>query len=113
MHEMSIAQSLIDIVQEEMHRHGAVRLRRVRLRIGELSAVVPASLAFCFDVIVEGTPMQGAELEMEQVPLEARCRDCQAEFRVEAFVFECPACAGANTEIIAGRDLSIVDMEVE
>ena len=57
MHEMSIAQSLIEIIEEEMKKHDAKYLRSVRLNIGQLSAVVPESLSFCFEVITSDTPL--------------------------------------------------------
>lgn len=113
MHEMSIAQGLIDILREEMRRHRATRLRRVRLRLGELSAVVPEALSFCFSVITEGTEMEGAELVMDQVPLEGRCKACGETFRVLNYTFQCPKCDGQSVEVLGGRDLSVVEMEVD
>lgn len=113
MHEMSIAQGLIDILREEMTKHRAERLRRVKVRIGELSGVVPEALSFCFGVIVEGTPMEGAALELERVPLEGRCRACGERFRIRNYAFQCPECGDGSIEIVSGRDLSIVEMEVD
>ncbi|RLC25960.1 MAG: hydrogenase maturation nickel metallochaperone HypA [Deltaproteobacteria bacterium] len=113
MHEMSIAQSLIDIIREEMARHNACRLRSVRLRIGRLSAIVPESLSFCFEIITTGTDLEGAKLLMDLVPLRGRCRQCGREFEIEEYAFECPLCGGPDIETTAGRELSIVDMEVD
>ncbi|VBB43866.1 putative hydrogenase nickel incorporation protein HypA 2 [uncultured Desulfatiglans sp.] len=113
MHEMSIAQGLIDILHEEMSKYRAERLRRVKVRIGELSGVVPEALSFCFNVIVEGTELDGARLELERVPLEGRCRACGACFRIRNYAFQCPECGDASIEIVSGRELSIVEMEVD
>ena len=60
MHEMSIAQSLIDVLREEMLKHNARTLRAVRLHIGQMSAVVPDALSFCFQVITDGTELEEA-----------------------------------------------------
>jgi len=113
MHEMSIAQSLIDILKEEMTRHGATVLRSVRLRIGQLSAVVPESLSFCFEVITSGTDMEGAKLLMDVIPLKATCLECHKDFEIESYRFSCPYCSSPNIETTSGHDLSIVEMEVE
>lgn len=113
MHEMSIAQSLIDILKEEMVKHDAKTLRSVRLHIGQLSAIVPESLSFCFEVVTSGTEMEGAKLIMETIPLEGRCRKCERSFEIEDYRFVCPHCSSADIETIAGQDLSIVEMEVD
>ncbi len=113
MHEMSIAQSLIEIIEEEMRKHDAKFLRAVRLKIGQLSAVVPESLSFCFDVITAGTPLEGAELIMEIVPLKGVCRTCGQTFDIENYAFSCPECRSTGIETVSGQDLSIVEMEVD
>jgi hydrogenase nickel incorporation protein HypA/HybF len=113
MHEMSIAQSLIDILQEEMTRHQATVLKSVRLNVGELSAIVPESLSFCFEVATKDTHMEGAQLIMDVIPLRGACRDCQHEFDIKDYAFECPKCKGTNIDTLSGQDLSIVEMEVE
>lgn len=113
MHEMSIAQSLIEIVREEMARHEVQRLRSVRLRIGQMSAIVPESLSFCFEVLTGGTELEGATLVMDVIPLTGVCRGCGTEFRVEEYTFLCPCCGGTDIEAVAGQDLSIVEMEVD
>ncbi|MFH1487700.1 MAG: hydrogenase maturation nickel metallochaperone HypA [Pseudomonadota bacterium] len=113
MHEMSIAQSLVDILREEMEKNGARTLRSVRLSIGRLSAVVPDSLEFCFTVMTAETELEGATLIMDMVPLRGACHDCNKTFEIEDYAFLCPSCGGTNIETIAGQDLSIVEMEVD
>lgn len=113
MHEMSIAQSLIEIIREEMDKHDAKVLRSVHLNIGQMSAVVPDSLSFCFEVIVAGTELEGARLIMDLVPLEGFCRECDDTFQIENYVFACPACGSTEIDVIGGQDLSIVEMEVD
>lgn len=113
MHEMSIAQSLVEIIKEEMERHDAKVLRSVRLHIGQLSAVVPESLSFCFDVITSGSEMEGAELVMEMIPLSGSCKKCGQTFAIENYVFLCPHCGSTDIETTAGQGLSIVELEVD
>ncbi|MFH1350077.1 MAG: hydrogenase maturation nickel metallochaperone HypA [Pseudomonadota bacterium] len=113
MHEMSIAQSLIDIIREEMVKHDAKAIRSVRLSIGQMTAIVPDSLSFCFEVITAGTELEGAKLIMEIVPLRGYCHSCDSEFEIKDYAFACPSCGSTEIKTIAGQDLSIVEMEVD
>ncbi|MEV0065768.1 MULTISPECIES: hydrogenase maturation nickel metallochaperone HypA [unclassified Amycolatopsis] len=108
MHEMSITQSVVDAI---VSRLGSQAVRSVRLEIGRLSGVVPDSVRFCFDVVCEGTSLQGAELEIDEPPGRAACRDCGAEFGIDDPILLC-ACGSANVEVLAGRQLRIKSVEV-
>jgi hydrogenase nickel incorporation protein HypA/HybF len=110
---MSIAQSLLDIIKEEMQKHDARSLKAVRLNVGQLTAVVPEALTFCFEVITSGTALEGAQLLMDIVPLKGYCPDCDREFIIKDYTFICPACRGRQIETIGGQDLSIVEIEVD
>jgi hydrogenase nickel incorporation protein HypA/HybF len=112
MHEMSIAQSLLEIIREEMAQHDAKVLKSVRLHIGQLSAIVPDSLSFCFEVMTSGTELEGAKLIMEIIPLRGFCKGCSQEFEIRDYAFECPHCGSREIDTISGQDLSIVEMEV-
>ena len=89
MHEMSIAQSLVDIFREEMAKADAKSLKSVRLNIGQMSAIVPEALSFGFEVITAGTELEGAELKMEIIPLTGYCRTCKKDFTIKEYVFVC------------------------
>jgi hydrogenase nickel incorporation protein HypA/HybF len=112
MHEMSIAQSLLGIIKEEMAKADATVLKSVRLHIGQLSAVVPRSLSFCFEVMTSGTELEGAKLIMEIIPLMGVCKACNQEFEIRDYAFECPRCSSREIKPISGQELSIVEMEV-
>jgi hydrogenase nickel incorporation protein HypA/HybF len=113
MHELAIAQNIFEIVQQSVPEEKAAAVRSVRIRVGQLSGVVPDSLDFCFNVIIGETKMQKASLAIEQVPTVSRCRDCLHRFFVEDFVFSCPACRSANLELISGKELEVVEIELE
>ena len=113
MHEMSIAMSMIEIVREEMQKCDAKALRSVRLNIGQLSAVVPDALSFCFEVITKGTEMEGARLMMDIIPLRGYCSTCEKEFEIKDYVFACPLCGTKEIETLSGQELAIVEIEVE
>ena len=113
MHEMSIVQSLIQVINEEMLKHDAKTLRSVRLNVGQMTAVVPEALSFCFEVITAGTELEGTRLIMDVIPLEGFCRECEKKFKIQDYTFVCPSCESTEIKTIAGQDLSIVEMEVE
>ncbi len=113
VHEMGIAmqvmQIAIDAIPAEMED---VRVERVNLKVGKLAAVVPESLRFCFGVITPDTPLAGAELAIEEVPVTAACTDCDHFWTVTGPVFKCPSCGGGAVEIHSGQELSVVSIEI-
>jgi hydrogenase nickel incorporation protein HypA/HybF len=112
MHELGIAQSIYDIVQQSVPEELAPDVRKVRIRVGQFAGVVPDSLEFCFSVIVGETKMKQAILCIEQPPLMSECRECKHRFQIEEYNFRCPSCGSANLELISGKELEIVDIEV-
>jgi hydrogenase nickel incorporation protein HypA/HybF len=110
---MSIAQSILDLVQEEAAKAGLKRVEEVRLRIGEMSGVVPDSLSFCWSLMTgedtEG-PSRGAALTYDLIPVSARCRECENNFEVENYAFACPNCGSAEIVVLEGRDLTIASI---
>lgn len=108
LHEMAITQSVVHAVCDRM---GDAQVRRICLEIGTLSGVVADSVRFCFDLITEGTPLEGASLEIIQPTGRARCRDCGAEFALNDLLVLCE-CGSANRELLAGEELKIREVEV-
>ena len=113
IHELSIAQSLLAIVQDESKKHGVSRVTRVHVRIGTLSAIVPEALSFSFEVISERTVAEGAALDIEVVSARGRCDDCNIDFKIDTSLFLCPQCGGIASEIISGKELEITHIEAE
>lgn len=114
MHELSIAQSLLDIVVQEAERHGVKRVIRVGVRVGAFSAVVPSALTFSFNLIKENTVAAEAELAIEEVPLEGRCQDCgHAVKNMDSPIVDCPACGSNKIELTQGRELTIAYIETD
>ncbi len=111
MHELSIALAVVAQVEEAARAHGARRVGSLRVRIGELSGVVPDALAFSFDLASDGTLLEGAELITETVPARARCPVCERETAVGVPpALWCPACGQPLTELLTGRELDIGDV---
>ena len=113
MHELSIAQNIVEIVRQYVAADALTGVRSVRLRVGRLSGVVPDSLEFSFSAIVAGTPLESSRLDIEHVPTRCRCVACTKDFEASDFVFLCPVCGGADVEVISGSDLQVVDIELE
>lgn len=112
MHELGIAQSILDITREHLppEGHGAVEV--VRVRVGRMAGVVVESLVFCFEALVAGTPLEGARLEVEEVPVRLRCRGCGKELVTPTLVLTCPACGSPETTLLSGTELQMVEIEL-
>ncbi|MBI2471286.1 MAG: hydrogenase maturation nickel metallochaperone HypA [Planctomycetes bacterium] len=114
MHELSIVTSMISIVRENMVRHGAGRLNKIKIRVGEMSAVEPEALRFCFEACAGGTDMEGVILDIEEVPVMGQCLNCKKEFQLTLYLdSRCPVCGGEAGGYVSGSELDIVSMEVE
>ena len=110
MHELSIAEAVIAIVE----RHAAGRrVHRVELKVGYLRQVVPSALEFAFEVLTDGTVLEGAELSIEHVPARARCRSCRARTTMTAFPLQCDSCGGMDLELEAGEELLVDALELD
>jgi hydrogenase nickel incorporation protein HypA/HybF len=89
-----------------------VKIDRVNLKVGKLAAIVPESLKFCFDIVAKDTPISGAKLVIEEVPVVAACNDCGAEWTITGPVFTCIKCKSGSIRILSGRELDIVSIEI-
>ncbi|MGH3638767.1 MAG: hydrogenase maturation nickel metallochaperone HypA [Mycobacterium sp.] len=108
MHEMALTQSVVEAVCE--HAAGR-RVHSVKVEVGALCAVVPDAMTFCFDLATQGTVAVGARLDLDIRPGAARCRSCDANFELTDLILLCP-CGSADVEVLTGRDLKILSMEV-
>jgi hydrogenase nickel incorporation protein HypA/HybF len=113
MHELGIAQSVLEAVQAEAAKHEGAKAAKVGLRIGELAAIDPEALRFAFEALTRETDLEGMEVEIEMCPRRHRCSDCAAEFNVKDFVFECPQCGANRNECISGEELELAYVELE
>ena len=109
MHELAITECVVRTVCEAVGT--TARVARVRLAIGKLSGVVPDAVSFCFDVCAAGTPLEGACLEVEEVPARVRCRTCRAEELLDDNIPLC-RCGSADLDVLAGQELKIREVEV-
>jgi hydrogenase nickel incorporation protein HypA/HybF len=108
MHELAITESLVDAV---IARLPDKRVTCVRLEIGALSGVVADSVRFCFDIVTEGTNLEGATLEISQPPAMCHCRICGGDFEPDGPIALC-TCGSAEVTVLAGQDLKISSVRV-
>lgn len=113
MHELSITQSMLNLVLEQAEKAKAKRVGKIRLVIGEMTGVVSECVQFYFDFLSKGTPAEGAALAIKAVPTQAKCRECGKVFELEEFDWTCPNCRGNNIEILSGKELFVESIEVE
>jgi hydrogenase nickel incorporation protein HypA/HybF len=110
VHELSIA----DAVRAIAERHADGRsVQAVDLRVGHLRQVVPSSLEFAWELVTQGTPLDGAELRIEYVHATARCRACAAESELQAFPARCGACGSPDVDVEGGDELLVDALEIE
>jgi hydrogenase nickel incorporation protein HypA/HybF len=109
MHELSITQNIVAIVAE--HAKG-MKVQRVLLEIGKLSAIMPDAIKFCFDVCTQGTVLEGATLEIWEIPGLAKCQKCGAQIPLEKPFGVCE-CGSTQLNLIAGQELKIKEIELE
>jgi hydrogenase nickel incorporation protein HypA/HybF len=114
MHELSIALSILDLAAEEAERQGGGCVAAIHLRLGPLSGVVKEALRSAYDLAREGTVLEKAELVIEDVGLMAYCPACAAQ-RVppSAQQLYCPVCGTPTPEIVRGRELEVIALEIE
>ncbi len=113
MHEMGIAMEIVEIaissIPDDIKN---ARVERVNLKVGKMSAIVVESLRFCFEIVAKDTLLSGAKLNVEEIPVVVRCRECNFEWTVNEPVFTCRECKSGLIDIVSGRELDITSIEV-
>jgi hydrogenase nickel incorporation protein HypA/HybF len=113
MHEMGIANSILHAVRTEIARFPECQPQKIGVRIGELAAVDPDSLQFCFDVLKQEAGFGGLQLEIQFCRQRHRCDDCKGEFDVQDYDLHCPQCGQPTTLCVSGDELQLAYLEVE
>lgn len=107
MHEIGIARKIIEIVLAETGGRSGAPVTEIGVRVGDLSGVDPEALAFTFTVAARGTPLDGAVLSIERVPVRGKCKSCGHRFLIEQWKFICPSCDRRDIAVIEGEELEI------
>jgi hydrogenase nickel incorporation protein HypA/HybF len=113
MHELSIAQNILDIASEQVKDLQFNRIISFKVKIGELAAVDPSSLLFSFDILKNDTVFKNTLLDIEEIPLRGYCDDCKTESKIDNFLFICGNCESTNIKLISGEELTLSEIEIE
>ncbi len=113
MHELSIAQELMEIIESEQRARGFERVISVQLQFGALSCVNPDALTFSFEVISKDNLADGAILQIDIEPMQYLCRKCDYSFSGSEEFITCPKCGSGDIVINANHQMEIISMEVE
>ena len=113
MHELSLAQNIVDIVKEYAEKEKAIKVNKVILEVGTISGVEKDALEFCFPIVAKDTIVSEAELIIEEIHVAANCKICNKTTDIDRVLFICKECNGRDYEIIRGKELSIKQIVVE
>ena len=113
MHELSITQSMLEIVLKQAEQAHAKKVTNINLVIGEMTGVVSDSVQFYLDFLTKNTIAEGATVSVTRVPSQAKCRNCNQRFELAEFNWTCPYCQGNIIDVISGKELIVESIEVE
>lgn len=113
MHELAITEGIIRAAVPEAEKHGAKRILEIRLKIGELSGVLPECIQYYFDIASRGTIAEHARLVVEKIPASIACPDCGYEGQVDRRKIRCPGCGGVNFRLTGGKEYFVDSLEAE
>lgn len=113
MHELYIAQNLLETAEKAAREHKAGKIKSMKLIIGEWSGVEFDALSFCLKVAGKGTLAEDAVVEIETPKLKCRCSRCREEFEPKQHRFACPECGSPETEIVSGREIQLESIDLE
>ncbi|NVK19681.1 MAG: hydrogenase maturation nickel metallochaperone HypA [Methylocystaceae bacterium] len=113
MHELSLTQGVLNILEDYARDNDFTRVKTVWLEIGQLSHVQPDAMAFCFDSVMKDTLADGAKLKIIETPGRAICADCGQQMEITSRIAECPECGSYKLHISGGDEMRVKELEVE
>lgn len=113
MHELVIVEGILDAVLPEVKKHNVKKVISIKLKIGELSGVIPECIDYYFDIASKGTLAEGAKIVVEKVPVSISCRDCGYNGEIPRRSYRCPECGSRDIHIESGREYFIDSVEAE
>ena len=113
MHEMSLAEGVLQVIEDSARQNGFTQVKTVWLEIGELSGVEVEAMRFCFDAVVKGTLAEGARLEIVATEGQGRCLTCGQTVHIQLRYDPCPLCGGYPVEPVGGLEMKVKELEVE
>ena len=113
MHELSITENLLKHCLSEAEKQNAIKIKTIKICVGQLRGIVPDCIQVYLDMLSEGTIAEGAQIEAEFPPVKVRCRDCVLESEITPRSLKCPDCGSLKLELLSGKEFYRKSMEVE
>jgi hydrogenase nickel incorporation protein HypA/HybF len=113
MHELSIAEDILEMVNQNAPIEELQNVRNVKVKVGDMSGVVADSLEFCFQAITSETKLKNARLLIASIPFVVSCNSCKSNFTNSTGIRICPNCSGSNTMVISGLELEVTEIELD
>ncbi|NVJ91928.1 MAG: hydrogenase maturation nickel metallochaperone HypA [Methylocystaceae bacterium] len=113
MHELSLTQGVLDILEDYAKQNDFKRVKTVWLEIGKLSHVQPEAMTFCFDTVMKDSIADGAKLIIIETPGQAICVDCGTQTEITSRIAECPDCGSYKLHVSGGDEMRVKELEVE
>ena len=113
MHELGIAQNIIEIVQDQTKNYSNRKIKNVFVKVGKLTNVLNDSLVFGYDALIMGTNLEGSKLSIETVPAKIRCESCGSESVIDGLIFCCDQCKSTSVKLVTGMELTVFEIEIE
>ena len=113
MHELSIVEGILEAVIPEVKKYNVTRVTEIRLKIGEMSGIVPQCIDEYFRIAAAGTIAEGAHIRIEKIPVTVSCPDCGYNGTIRIGHFRCPECSGTGFKIISGREYYVDSVEAD
>ena len=112
MHELGVANEILEIALSEADRHAARKVTSIRLRVGVLRAIEPENLSFLFEHLARGTLAEGADLSIQDEPVRVECAACGVS-EARSLVWECPRCREPRIALTGGDSLEVLFLDID
>lgn len=113
MHELSLAKDILEIIRQNVSKEDLSSVKKVVIRAGQFSGVVFDSLKFSFQAMTSQTELEGAELEVIEIPFQLKCNSCCEITSNEFGMSVCSDCGSGDTEIISGTELQVIEVKLQ
>lgn len=120
MHELSMADAIVKTILDAAEKNQAEEILEVTIEVGKLTMLNPEQLKFLLDVLAENTLLEGAEIIIDEVPVEIKCHSCDYTGSTDLddsdhylMIVKCPKCDERNIEIISGQECNVKNIRIE
>jgi hydrogenase nickel incorporation protein HypA/HybF len=112
MHELSVAEEIINIAHQYIPADNKSNILSVKVKIGKLSNILPDSLEFCYEALIGDTKLKGSKLIIEEIPITVKCENCGQTTIIENINFQCRNCESSKVKLITGNELNVTELEI-